>query len=181
MSASGNDEIEPTEIDASTEETVSVDSIPSDITGHILDGYSEAGNEAVEEADILALDDRPWYEQEFMNRYDEHEERCEFPEQGCELPRVLRLLFDEEERWQLSGNIILAPHEFEQLSFWLPNLRWLRPEEVPSIQAVPTPTIIDSNAPLPERLAQLLEQMQPGFRKRPGSGMYIFVFAFLHV
>ena len=173
MSALGHDGIEPTEIDALTEETVSVDSIPSDITGHILDGDSEAGNESVEEAeaDTFAIDDRPWYEQEFMNRYEEHEERCEFPEQGCALPRVLRLLFDEEESWQLRGNVILAPHEFEQLSYWMPNLRWLKPEEVPTFQPVPTPTIVDSNAPLPERLAQLLEQMQPGFRRRLGSGL----------
>ena len=173
MSASGHDQLEPTEIDPLTEETVSVVSIPSDITGHILDVGSEAGNESVEEwdEDILEVDDRPWYEQEFMNRYEDNEERCEFPEQGCELPRVLRLLFDEEESWQLRGNIILAPHEFEQLSFWMPNLRWLNPEEVPRFQPVPTPTAIDSTAPLPERLAQLLEQMQPGFRRRLGSGL----------
>ena len=74
----------------------------------------------------------------------------------------------------------MAPREFEQLKLWFPNLRWLKPEEAPQ----PSPPIhvqvnADETAPLPERLAQLLENMQPGFRKRLCSGLLLVVFGFV--
>ena len=108
-------EDEPTEIDASTEEAL------SDITGHeeawtasdIFETGNEAGteadtleagNEAGIEADIFAPDDTPWYEQSFNSRFSDDAGRAEFPEQGCELPRVLRLLLDEDEKgnWKVT-------------------------------------------------------------------------------
>ena len=183
MAALG-DEVEnnivPTEIDS--------DSEVSCITGHLLKGSPPPspvlGETALGEEDVSppALDpfaseeDVAWYERDFMERAAQDFE-IEGPMQGCELPSILKQLFDArqdpDKNWgQFEGGILfLDPHQVEQLTPWLPNLRHLTPSEIQAARAAedatPPPLMpsIDESAPLTERLAQLLEQMQPGFRR----------------
>ena len=126
-------------------------------------------------------EDVPWYEREFMDRA-KHEMEIEGPVQGCELPGILKLFFDPDHRWQFEGgHLFLEPHQIEQLTPWL-NLRMLSPEEVQASRAARTAPIpplmpsIDESVPLTEMLAQLLESMQPGFRKRLPWAFVCFVF-----
>ena len=183
----------PTEVDS--------DSEVSCITGHLLESESDGAVEIEEivgpiwiprkwqdtpigEEDVPppALDplaseeDVSWYERDFMERAAQDFE-IEGPMQGCELPSILKQLFDArqdpDKNWgQFEGGILfLDPHQVEQLTPWLPNLRHLTPSEIQAARAAedatPPPIMpsIDESAPLTERLAQLLEQMQPGFRR----------------
>ena len=184
MAALGDEDVQentvPTEVDS--------DSEVSCITGHVLEGSPPPSTGLVDEAlgeedvpppalDLLAPEeDVPWYERDFMQRAALDFE-IEGPEQGCELPSILKELFDArqdpDKNWgQFEGGILfLDPHQVEQLTPWLPNLRHLTPSEIQAARAAedatPPPIMpsIDESAPLTERLAQLLEQMQPGFRR----------------
>ena len=194
MAALG-DEVEnnivPTEIDS--------DSEVSCITGHLLKGSPPPspvlGETALGEEDVSppALDpfaseeDVAWYERDFMERAARDFE-IEGPMQGCELPSILKELFDAwrdpDKNWgQLEGGTLhLLPHQVEQLRPWLPTLRRRTPSEIQAERAgekligrVPLMPSIDESAPLTERLAQLLESMQPGFRKRLPWAFVCFV------
>ena len=126
---------------------------------------------------LASEEDVSWYERDFMERAAQYFE-FEGPMQGCELPGILKELFDTmqdpDKNWgQFEGaTLFLDPHQVEQLRPWLPGLRRLTPSEIQAARAAenatPLPLMpsIDEGAPLTERLAQLLESMQPGFRKR---------------
>ena len=196
MAALGDEQVEnnaaPTEVDS--------DSEVSCITGHLLESDGAVEIEEIvgpiwipreykqdtpigeEDVPPPALDplaseeDVSWYERDFMERAARDFE-IEGPMQGCELPSILKQLFDArqdpDKNWgQFEGGILfLDPHQVEQLTPWLPNLRHLTPSEIQAARAAedatPPPIMpsIDESAPLTERLAQLLEQMQPGFRR----------------
>lgn len=173
----------PTEVDS--------DSEVSCITGHLLESESDGAVETEEIVGPIGEEDVPppaldplaseedvsWYERDFMERAAQYLE-FEGPMQGCELPRILKELFDTmqdpDKNWgQFEGGILfLQPHQVEQLTPWLPRLRHLTPSEIQAARAAenatPLPLMpsIDEGAPLTERLAQLLESMHPGFRMR---------------
>ena len=124
---------------------VESDSEVSCITGHLLESESDGAVEIEEivgpiwiprkckqDEDVPppALDplaseeDVSWYERDFMERAAQYLE-FEGPMQGCELPSILKELFDTQQdpdkNWgQFEGAILFRdPHQVEQLRPWL--------------------------------------------------------------
>ena len=96
---------------------------------------------------------------------------------SCELPEILKLYFNDDHRWQFEGGCLNLPdYQVEQLKPWL-SLRRLSASEVPipgeNSSRSSGEVRIGESAPLTERLAQLLESMQPGFRQ---TLPWVFVF-----
>ncbi len=148
MAALGDDEVQentvPTKVDS--------DSEVSCITGHLHEG-SPPSSPVLEDAtlgeedvppqvlDPFAPEEAvPWYERDFMQRA-EREMEIEGPLQGCELPSILKLLFDTrqdpDKNWgQFEGaTLFLDPHQVEQLRPWLPGMRLLTPSEMQARRA----------------------------------------------
>ena len=152
------DQIEPTEVDSDSD----VGSWSSSITGDIKSPPSPSLN-----PNLWDPEDVPWYEAEFLQRVDDD---LQGPVQGCEVPGILKLYFNEDHRWQFEGEgcLHLQDEQVEQLKPWL-NLRRLSASEVPipgeNSSRSSGEMRIDESAPLTEMLAQLLESMQPGFKQ----------------
>ena len=168
MSAS---DFEPTEVDSSDFEPTEIEpcSGASSITGDNSKPPSSPASNAGDPSSIqdpFGDGDVPWYEQQFCQRV---EDELEGPVQGCELPEILSLYFDDDHKWQFEGgHMSLYPHQVEQLKPWL-NLRRLEGAEIPipgeNRSRSSGELRIDESAPLVEMMSQLLENMQPGFRK----------------
>ena len=135
-----------------------IEDTASDMTGCL----SEASEGVDDVSDPFALDgdDVPWFEREFMERADEEDH----PVQGCALPPILEMFFGEE-NWQFCGNVHLRPSEIEHLR---PYVKFGPPSQSSASASsvhLPPAFIRDDTAPLTERLADVLESMQPGFKQ----------------
>ena len=141
-------------------ETIKDDS-SSDITGDLEEDCLDKLAAFFDETDPLVPDpfqEEDWYLRDFMQRADE----IAHPVQGCALPSVLQQLHDgEREFWNLQD------YQIEQLEGAGVKLKPKR-QQTPSSSSsmLPPPDYFpDYSLPLEQRMLNLLDHMQPGFKK----------------